>query len=180
MECLQGRGPADLMEVSLDLAAEMLVLGGTAADREQALAKCRRSIADGSALERFRRVVAAQGGDPRVCDDPHGVLPRAAHVEPFRAAAAGFIAGIRAWPVGQASMLLGAGRARVDSTIDPAAGIVFTRTVGDEVRAGDVIAEIHVNPAHAAAVPQVLALLGEATTIAGSRPPVRRLILERL
>jgi pyrimidine-nucleoside phosphorylase/thymidine phosphorylase len=180
VECLRGRGPADLMEVSLELAAEMLVLGRVAANREQALERCRRSITDGSALERFQRVVAAQGGDPRVCDDPHGVLPRAAHVEPFRAAAAGFITGIRAWPVGQASMLLGAGRARVDSTIDPAAGIVFTRTVGDEVRAGDEIAEIHVNPGHAAAVPQVLAMLGEATTITAVRPSARPLILERL
>jgi thymidine phosphorylase len=77
-------------------------------------------------------------------------------------------------------MLLGAGRARVDSTIDPAAGIVFTRTVGDEVRAGDEIAEIHVNPGHAAAVPQVLAMLGEATTITAVRPSARPLILERL
>ena len=180
VECLRGRGPADLMEVSLELAAEMLVLGKVAGDREQALAQCRAAIADGSALERFRRVVAAQGGDPRVCDDPVGVLPRAAHVEPFRAAANGFITGIRAWPVGQASMLLGAGRARVDSRIDPAAGIVFARSVGDEVRAGDVIAEIHVNPPHAASVPQVLAMLGEATTIAAARPPEKPLILARL
>ena len=180
VECLQGRGPVDLMEVSLELAAEMLLLGGVAATREDALAKCRKSLADGSALERLRRVVAAQGGDPRVCDDPLGVLPKAKHVEPFRAATSGFIAGIRAWPVGQASMLLGAGRARVDSTIDPAAGIVFAKSVGDEVRAGDVIAEIHVNPAHAAAVPQVLAMLSEATTIATAPPERRSLILERL
>jgi pyrimidine-nucleoside phosphorylase/thymidine phosphorylase len=180
VECLKGRGPDDLMEVSLELAAEMLLLGGVAATREQALEACRRSIADGSALERFRKVVAAQGGDPRVCDDPLGVLPKAARVEPFRAARSGFIAGIRAWPVGQASMLLGAGRARVDSTIDPAAGIVFTKTVGDEVRAGDVIAEIHVNPSHAAALPEVLAMLGDATTIDAAAPPHRSLILERL
>ena len=180
IECLKGRGPADLMDVSLELAAEMLLLGGVAESREEALGKCRRSITDGSALERFRRVIAAQGGDPRVCDDPLGVLPKAAAVEPFRAAATGFIAGIRAWPVGQASMLLGAGRARVDSTIDHAAGIVFARTVGDEVRAGEVIAEIHVNPAHAAAVPQVQAMLRDATTIAAAPPPARPLVLERL
>ncbi|MFM7109248.1 MAG: thymidine phosphorylase [Planctomycetaceae bacterium] len=180
VECLQGRGPADLMEVSLELAAEMLVLGRVAADRGRALARCRAAIADGSALERLRRVVAAQGGDPRVCDDPGGVLPTAAHVEPFRAGSGGFITGIRAWPVGQASMLLGAGRARVDSTIDPAAGIVFAKSMGDEVRPGDVVAEIHVNPAHASSVPQVLAMLGEATTIAAGRPPARPLILERL
>jgi pyrimidine-nucleoside phosphorylase len=180
VECLKGRGPDDLMEVSLELAAQMLLLGGVATTREDALSKCRRSVADGSALERFRKVVAAQGGDPRVCDDPLGVLPKAALVEPFRATASGFITGIRAWPVGQASMLLGAGRARVDSTIDPAAGLVFVKSVGDEVRAGDVIAEIHVNPTHAAAVPQVLAMLGDATAIASAPPPQRQLILERL
>jgi len=180
VECLRGEGPADLMEVSLELAAEMLVMGGVAATRDEALEKGRRSIADGSALERFRKVVAAQGGDPRVCDDPDMVLPRAARVEPFRAGRAGFIAGIRAWPVGQASMLLGAGRARVDSTIDPAAGIVFVKTVGDEVRAGDVIAEVHVNPGHAAAVGETLAMLADATAIAAAPPPKRSLILERL
>ncbi len=180
IECLKGRGPDDLMEVSLELAAEMLVLGRVATTRDDALEKCRRSIADGSALERFRRVVAAQGGDPRVCDDPLGVLPKAARVEPFRATRSGFIAGIRAWPVGQASMLLGAGRARADSTIDAAAGIVFTKTVGDDVRAGDVLAELHVNPAFAAALPESLAMLADATTIADVPPPKRSLILERL
>ncbi|MFM7207371.1 MAG: thymidine phosphorylase [Planctomycetaceae bacterium] len=180
VECLQGRGPDDLMEVSLELAAEMLLLGRVAMTREEAFEKCRRAIADGSALERFRKVVAAQGGDPRVCDDPRGVLPKAAVVETFRAGASGFVAGIRAWPVGQASMLLGAGRARVDSTIDPAAGIVFKQTVGAEVRAGDAIAEIHVNPTHAAAMPQVLAMLADATTITAAAPPPRSLILERL
>ncbi len=180
VECLKGRGPADLMEVSLELAAEMLRMGGVASDREAALVQCRRAIADGSALERFRKVVAAQGGDPRVCDDPLAVLPRASRVEPFHAAATGFITGIRAWPVGQASMLMGAGRARVDSVIDPAAGIVFMKTVGDAVRAGEVIAELHVNPAHAAALPEVLAMLAGATTIAAAPPPARSLILERL
>jgi pyrimidine-nucleoside phosphorylase len=180
VECLRGAGPADLMEVSLELAAEMLLLGGVAATRDEALGKCLRSIADGTALERFRRVIVAQGGDGRVCDDPVGVLPKAAHVEFFRADRAGFIAGLRAWPVGQASMLLGAGRARVDSKIDPAAGILFMKTVGDEVRAGDVIAEIHVNPSHAAALPEVLAMLRDATAIADAVPPTRPLILERL
>ncbi len=180
VECLQGRGPDDLMEVSLELAAEMLLLGGVAASRDEALAQSRQSIADGSALDRFRRVIAAQGGDPRVCDDPEDVLPRAAVVEPFRAARSGYLSRIRAWSVGQASMLLGAGRARVDSKIDHAAGILFRRTVGDAVQAGDVIAEIHVNPAHAAALPETLAMLDAATTITDEPPSPRSLILERL
>jgi pyrimidine-nucleoside phosphorylase len=180
VECLRGEGPDDLMEVSLELAAEMLVMGGVAATRDEALEKCRRSIADGSALERFRGVVAAQGGDPRVCDDPDLVLPRAARVEPFVAPRDGFVSGMRAWPVGQASMLLGAGRARVDSKIDPGAGIVIQRQVGEQVRAGDVIAELHVNAAHAAALPSALEMLADAVTIADVAPSPRPLVLERL
>jgi len=77
-------------------------------------------------------------------------------------------------------MLLGAGRARADSKIDPAAGIVFTKTLGDEVRAGDVIAELHVNPPHAAALREALAMLAGATSIAAAAPPRAPLILERL
>jgi pyrimidine-nucleoside phosphorylase/thymidine phosphorylase len=180
VECLRGDGPADLMEVSLELAAEMLVMGRVASSRDDALERCRRSIADGSALERFRGVVAAQGGDPRVCDDPDLVLPRAARVEPLVASRGGFIAGIRAWPVGQASMKLGAGRARVDSRIDPGAGIVIRRQVGDEVRAGEVIAELHVNAPHAAALPSALAMLAEAVTIADAPPSPRSRVIERL
>ncbi|NBW96111.1 MAG: thymidine phosphorylase [Planctomycetia bacterium] len=171
IDCLRGGGPADLMEVSLELAAEMLLLGGVAANLDAARDRCRRAIADGSALERLRRVIAAQGGDPRVCDDPEAVLPRAADVSLFRAGCAGFITRLRAWPIGQASMLLGAGRQTVAARIDPAAGIVLVRTLGDEVQAGDVVAEIHVHPAHADRLPAALDLLREACEI-GPTPPV--------
>ncbi|MFM8496094.1 MAG: thymidine phosphorylase, partial [Planctomycetia bacterium] len=178
--CLRGEGPGDLMEVTLELAAEMLVVGGAAADLAAARNRCRRAIADGSALERMRRVVAAQGGDPRVCDDPEGVLPRAREVTPFRADRAGFIMRLAAWPVGQASMLLGAGRETVASRIDPAAGIVLMRSTGDTVAAGDVIAELHHDPARAASVPAALDLLRGACEI-GAQPPARRpLVIDRI
>ena len=178
--CLRGEGPPDLMEVSLELAAEMLLVGGAAADLASARDRCRRAIADGSALERFRRVIAAQGGEPRVCDDPAGILPRAHDMVSFRADRAGFVTRLRAWPVGQASMLLGAGRQTVDSRIDPAAGIVLVRKEGDAVVAGDVIAELHFNPAHAAGVPAALDLIGEACTIGPTAAPRRPLIVDRL
>lgn len=178
--CLRGEGPGDLMEVTLELAAEMLVVGGAAADLAAARDRCRRAIADGSALERMQRVVAAQGGDPRVCDDPEGVLPRAREVTPFRADRAGFITRLAAWPVGQASMLLGAGRETVASRIDPAAGIVLMRSTGDTVAAGDVIAELHHDPARAASVPAALDLLRGACEI-GPQPPARRpLVIDRI
>ena len=179
IDCLRGGGPADLLEVSLELAAEMLLIGGVAADLAAARDRCRRAIADGSALERFRRVVAAQGGDPAVCDDPDGVLPRPRAVEPFRIDRPGFITRMLAWPVGQASMLLGAGRSRVDAPIDPAAGIVLHRQVGEHVAAGDVIAELHYDP-RTADVRGALATFETAITVAAEPPPPRRLILDRL
>jgi thymidine phosphorylase len=76
--------------------------------------------------------------------------------------------------------LEGAGRARVDSTIDPSAGLVFLRTVGDSVAKGDVIAEVHVNRTHALMVSKALAMLADATTITDAPPPTPSLILERL
>jgi len=179
IDCLRGGGPADLGALSLELASEMLVLGGVAADRAAALARCRAAIADGSALDRFRRVVIAQGGDGRVCDDPDAVLPRAGRVETLRATQSGFVARLRAWPVGQASMLLGAGRQTVESEIDPAAGIVLQRKVGDAVAAGDVIAELHVNEPFAAALPAARDMLASAVEIAAEPPPPRPLILDR-
>lgn len=177
--CLTGGGPADLREVSVELAAEMLLIGGVAPDLEAARGRCRRALADGSALDRFRRVVAAQGGDPAVCDDPDGVLPRPRAVTPFRIDRPGFITRLLAWPVGQASMLLGAGRPRVDAAVDPAAGIVLHRQVGEPVAAGDVVAELHYDP-RTADVRGALALLETAITVAAEPPPPRRLVLDRL
>jgi pyrimidine-nucleoside phosphorylase len=179
IDCLRGGGPADLMELSLELAAEMLVLGRVAADRDAALDRCRAAIADGSALDRFRRVVVAQGGNGRVCDDPAAVLPRAERVETVRATQSGFLARLRAWPVGQASMLLGAGRQTVASVIDPAAGILLSRKVGDPVAVGDPIAELHVNEPFSAALPAARDLLSQAVEITAAPPPRQPLILDR-
>ena len=180
IDCLRGAGPADLMEVSLELAAEMLLAAGVAEGRYEALAKCRHTVADGSALERFRRVIVAQGGDPRVCDDPQNVLPRAARIEPFPAPATGYLKRLWAWSVGQSSMLLGAGRSTVQSPIDHAAGIVFLRKVGDPVVAGEPIAELHYNPGHAAALPAAREMLRQALEIGPEPVPRQPLILERL
>jgi thymidine phosphorylase len=178
--CLQGRGPDDLMEVSLELAAEMLVLGGVAATRADALQRGRRAIADGSALERFRRVVIAQGGDGRVCEDPGKVLPRAERIEWVKAERSGYVHRLAAWPVGHASMLLGAGRTTAEGKIDPAAGIVLHRKVGDFAQAGDVLAELHFNPPFEHALPAVRAMFNQAVTIADEPVASPPLILERL
>ncbi len=145
VETLKGRGPKDLADLSIELAAEMVLMAGIEPTIEAARARALRTIADGSALERFRQVIAAQGGDPAVCDDPLGVLPQARKMVPITAKRAGSVAEIRARDIGQAIMLLGAGRERMDSHIDPAVGIVFEKKVGDPVAAGELLAVLHVD-----------------------------------
>jgi pyrimidine-nucleoside phosphorylase len=101
-------------------------------------------------------------------------------VEIVRAERSGYLHELKAWSVGQASMLLGAGRRTAEDAIDPAAGIVLQRAVGDRVAAGDVLAELHFNPALAAALPEAQALFRAAVRL-GDDPPARRpLIVERL
>jgi pyrimidine-nucleoside phosphorylase/thymidine phosphorylase len=178
--CLRGAGDASLTELSLELAAEMLLVSGAAADIEEARARCRRAVADGSALERFRRVVIAQGGDGRVCDAPDTVLPRAARVEAVHADRGGFVTATRALPIGQASMLLGAGRSTVDSSIDPAAGIVIRKRMGDTVRDGDVLAELHVSAEHAHSLTVAREMLLRAFRIEAEPVPRPPLVLGRL
>ena len=178
--CLRGEGAADLTELSLALAVEMLVAGGVVVDQEAAVERCCTAIASGDALERFRRVVVAQGGDGKVCDDPEAVLPRATRIEPVRADRAGYVVRLRAAAVGRAAMLLGAGRATVDARIDPAAGVVLRHKVGERVAAGDVLAELHFNPPHETSVPAAVALLREAIVIGDAAPPPQPRILARL
>lgn len=145
VEVLKGRGPEDLVSLSIELAAEMIMMAGLAATIADAREKARATIADGSALERFRQVIAAQGGDPAVCDDPLRVLPQARRQVPVVAEKDGWVGEILARDIGQAIMLLGAGRERVDSLIDPAVGAQFMKKVGDRVEAGEPLAVLHVN-----------------------------------
>ncbi|MGE4298372.1 MAG: thymidine phosphorylase [Desulfovibrionaceae bacterium] len=149
-----GRG--DLLAVCETVAGRMLLLGGavaTAGDQAEAAAAAmvRRALEDGSALEKFRQWVAAQGGDPRVADDPCGVLPQAACAHEVRAARGGVVAGIDALAVGQACRMLGAGRLRKGDAIDPACGVVLRRKPGDAVERGEVVLEVRARTSCAAA-----------------------------
>ena len=176
--CLRGEGPADITDLSVELASEMIVMGERAATIEAARSLARRVIADGSALDRFRRVVEAQGGDPRVIDDP-SLLPRARHEEIVTSPSEGFVQTLRARPIGMATMLLGAGRARVDSIIDPAAGVSLTKKVGDRVAKGEPIARIATN-SMGAELATAKAMIAGAFAIGESPVSVPDLIVERL
>ena len=125
-----GDGPADLVEVTLALAREMLELAGIRADPAVALR-------DGSALDRYRAMVAAQGGDP---DAP---LPRAGHVETVAADRAGIVERLDARAVGVAAWRLGAGRARKEDPVSASAGVVCLAKPGERVKEGQGLFELH-------------------------------------
>ena len=135
IEVLRGGGPIDTRELTHVLGAEMLVLGGAARDRADGTARIQRVLADGSALEVFRKVVAAQGGDPRVCDSPGSVLPRAPHRDEL-ALRPGRVMAIDSEALGIAALILGAGRRTTDDKIDPAAGLVVDAYLGELIEPG--------------------------------------------
>jgi len=142
IQTLRGDGPAELTELCLAFGAKMLVLGGKAPDETDALRQLGEAIATGRALQRFRDWVAAQGGDPRVADDPK-LLPSSACSREVRATTAGWVARFDAEGVGRSAMLLGAGRAQVGGVIDPGAGLVLAVRVGDCVENGGLFCTMH-------------------------------------
>jgi pyrimidine-nucleoside phosphorylase len=177
LETLKGRGPQDLVELCRELTAHMLLLGGLEATLDAARARFDTVLASGQALEKLAQVIGAQGGDARVVED-YSRLPRAQHEDSVVAPEDGFVAGLEAQAVGQASMLLGAGRQCLDSAIDPAVGVIVEKKVGDPVSTGERVCTLYAND---------LGLLRRAremvrTAIEISPEPVRALplILARL
>jgi pyrimidine-nucleoside phosphorylase len=138
---LRGEGPADLMEVTYALAVEMLLLVGGAADAGDARTRLEESVTTGRALETFGRIIEAQGGDPRVLDNPEQ-LPQAAEVEVFSAQRAGVIAQIEPRRIGRAILELGGGRRTIEEEIDPSVGFVIPAKPGDRVKAGEPLASV--------------------------------------
>lgn len=141
IHALRGEGPPDLMEVTYALGAEMMLLGGLATEREEALEILRGAVASGVAAEKLKRVIEAQGGNPAVVDDP-ALLPQADAIELFRASRRGFIAQIEPRAVGRGIIALGGGRTTMEDRIDPGVGFVITAKPGDWVEAGEPIATV--------------------------------------
>ena len=139
---LKGEGPDDLVEVTLALGAEMLVLAGVARNTDAARSDLRGALSSGRAADRFRRIIEAQGGNPGVLDDP-GLLPQAEACELFTAPRAGFVAQVEPRAVGRGIAALGGGRETMADAIDPAVGFVITAKPGDRVEAGEPLASIY-------------------------------------
>jgi thymidine phosphorylase len=157
---LEGNGPADLMEVTLALARQMLALAGLAGDTAGDPAA---AIADGRALATYRAMVRAQGGDP---DAP---LPRAAHTQILPAPASGWLTGLDALAVGTASWRLGAGRARKEDAVSAAAGVICLAKPGDRVQAGQPLLELRADEPDRFG--PALAALASAIAVSQDGPP---------
>lgn len=144
IDTLKGHGPKDLMELCLTLGSQMVVLGGKASSIEEARTKLEEVVANGAALEVLKKFIAAQGGDASVVDNPEK-LPQAKYTFEVPAKEAGYVAKIEAEDIGTAAMLLGAGRATKESTIDLAVGLVLRKKVGDQVQEGESLVTIYAN-----------------------------------
>jgi pyrimidine-nucleoside phosphorylase len=144
IQTLRDNGPEDFLEHCLHVSAHMLVLGKRAQDLSEGRAAAEKSIADGSAFEKFRVLVEAQGGDVSYADDPSR-FPRAEYVEVVESPRNGYLAQIQARSVGEAAVALGAGRARKSDPIDHAVGFVIHHKVGDPVKKGEPLFTIYAN-----------------------------------
>lgn len=175
IECLKGRGPADLMELTYALTGHMLILGGAAKDEASARRQLEAAIANGSALEKFRQMCVAQGGDPRVIDD-YKILPTAKLFTEVRAPAdaKGFVSEVDALKCGHAIMALGGGRAAVTDQIDHAVGIADLIKIGEPVGAGTRLCTLHLND-HAQSF-RAEALIRDAIQFTPTAPTLEPLI----
>ncbi len=141
IQTLHGEGPPDLTRLTFALGAEMLMLAGVAASRDDAWRRMEVAVSSGAAAKKFQEIIAAQGGDPHVVDDPSR-LPQAAECEFYNAPRSGIVAKVEPRIIGNAITALGGGRDRPDETIDASVGFVISTSVGDAVIAGEPLASI--------------------------------------
>ncbi len=180
IECvktLKGQGPSALEGLVVSLAAEMVHLAGLEPTLEASEQRVAGVLASGKGLEQFQQVITAQGGDPRIIDD-YRLMPVAAHRQMIKASSNGYVVQLDAELVARATIVLGAGRDRVDVEIDPAVGVVTQVSLGDEIRAGDPLAEIHYQRSED--LPEAIQCLKQAFVIADTPPKLGPVVLERV
>lgn len=177
IDVLRGEGPADLVELTYALGAEMLVLADLADSLEDARIRLAEAITSGRAFDVFERVVEHQGGDVRYVQQPD-LLPSAPSLHEIRAASGGHVTACDARRVGVSAMRLGAGRERKEDTIDPGVGISLHAKPGDAVEKGAVLATLRYR--HPARLEEALRAIDGAWSIGPSAPPQLPVVAERV
>ena len=176
IEILRGAGPEDLRDLCLELSGWMLQLAGVCATVDAGRALSQELIASGKALQRFRQMVEAQGGEPRVIDDPN-LLPRAQQTLVVKSAAEGYVEAMQCESVGTACVILGGGRERKEDSVDPSVGIVLNKKVGDRVSRGEPLATLYFNDESRALRARDLV---QASYSLGELPPKKRPLIHRV
>ncbi len=177
IHALKGEGPTDLMEVTLALGVEMLLLARVADDARDARRQLEGAIVDGEAARQFQRIIEAQGGNPAVVDDP-ALLPQAAECEIHVAPRRGIVASVAPREIGYGITELGGGRTRVTDAVDPTVGFVITARPGDWVEAGEPLATVFARDA--AGIAAGGRCLDRAIVIAESAEPPLPVISHRV
>jgi len=174
-QTLQNAGPADLVRISLELAARMIFLGKITKTLDEARELAQSKLLDGSGYRKFKDVIAAQGGNPKVLDQ-FELLPNATGAQEITTQRAGYVSAIDAELIGQACSLIGAGRNTKEDSIDPAVGVILEVKVGQKIDAGGILCRIyHTSDEH---LVEASELLEDAFRIANQAVDERDLILE--
>jgi len=174
LETLKGSGPTDVTDLVTLLAARMVRLAGLESDLSEATRRAADALSSGRAFETLVKMIEHQGGNPRVGDD-YSLLPLAGGRARVCAPRAGFLTTLRAHPIGRASHALGAGRSRVNDSVDHGVGIVARARPGDRVDAGDVLLELYHRDGRG--LDEAERLCRSAVDVGDAPPPVRSLIL---
>ena len=144
IDTLHGHGPKDFQDLCYQSGAIMLEQAGIAKNEEEGLKMLHKVVEDGSAFEKLRQMVIAQGGDVSYIDHPEK-FPLSKHIVEVKASKSGYVKHIVALEIGESAMRLGAGRETFDDVIDMSAGIVLNKKVGDKVEKGEVLCVVHTN-----------------------------------
>jgi pyrimidine-nucleoside phosphorylase len=177
IETLKGKGPRDVEELSVLLAARMLMVAGLEPDEPAAIGRVRAALASGSGLEKLRAIIQFQGGDPRVVDR-YDLLPSAPERHDIVATTDGYVSALLAEEIGRAAVSLGAGRGMLDDVIDAGVGIEIMAPVGEPVRRGDAVLRVHHRSGRGLA--DALPLLDRAVQITDTPPMARPVVVERV
>ncbi len=177
IDILRNAGPSDTRELTLTLGAEMLLLGKAERTLEKARSRLERALSDGSAFERFMRMVRAHGGDTRAVEHPER-LPSARTKLEVLASKSGYVTTCDAYALGLSSVALGAGRTRADQPVDPSAGLEVLAKRGDLVKRGEPIARIHARSKSLAE--SEVSRVQSAFIVAKQKPKPTELVLERV
>lgn len=177
IDCLHGSGPGDVMEITHLLAGTMITLGKQAQSVEEGIEKSHKAIKNGSAFQKWLDIVEEQGGDTDVIKKPE-LYKTAVHVEPVTATKAGTVTAMDAFALGMVSVELGAGRKAKEDYVDPAAGFILHKKIGDTVHTGETIATLHTNK-ETTVEPAKRGVL-EAISISGESPAPGKQITHRV